>query len=309
MPSPKTPVEHSDKFDEYGWTPLHVAALDANLSELKKVIASLKEKAPRYAKLFAPDAKLLPVQILEENPHFQQADSAGRKEFIRLLEPITLDYKIIPHDQLLNPDQIHDDYPELKKSDTRYQHLSLAYEIINRTRKIIQGSDTHPDANTMDAGKKLDMQKKITRIKTSFYEYKYMTIKTIKGEDILANIVENIKKYRAGSCLEYALFAMHELNSLAPKISSEIYSFSNGDHVFLVMGRRPGSEPSDYRTWGESAIVCDPWGGYAILASQIPTSLVCRVGYISDEKQLNIIVPFDENYHRLQIDVENITLL
>ena len=31
------------------------------------------------------------------------------------------------------------------------------------------------------------------------------------------------------------------------------------EHAFVIIGRRRGSDPADYRTWGDEAVVCDPW--------------------------------------------------
>jgi hypothetical protein len=30
-------------------------------------------------------------------------------------------------------------------------------------------------------------------------------------------------------------------------------------HAFVIIGRRRGSDVTDYRTWGDEAVVCDPW--------------------------------------------------
>lgn len=33
------------------------------------------------------------------------------------------------------------------------------------------------------------------------------------------------------------------------------------DHVLVVIGRRPGSDPKNMDDWGPQAVVCDPWAG------------------------------------------------
>ncbi len=45
------------------------------------------------------------------------------------------------------------------------------------------------------------------------------------------------------------------------------------DHAFVVIGRVKGSNPEDYRTWGESAVVVDPWDKSFYRASDIPSKM------------------------------------
>ena len=42
----------------------------------------------------------------------------------------------------------------------------------------------------------------------------------------------------------------------------------NGDHAFVVLGRAKFSDINDMSTWGEQAVVCDPWGNTAFIPSR-----------------------------------------
>lgn len=30
-------------------------------------------------------------------------------------------------------------------------------------------------------------------------------------------------------------------------------------HAFVIIGRKPGSDTTNYATWGDDAVICDPW--------------------------------------------------
>lgn len=74
-------------------------------------------------------------------------------------------------------------------------------------------------------------------------------------------LAQRIEKIGMGFCEDLAhvgkLFAWKE----HPHTEVELAYIFKGRHVFLVIGRKEGSDPYDYRTWGENCVVCDPWSG------------------------------------------------
>lgn len=70
-----------------------------------------------------------------------------------------------------------------------------------------------------------------------------------------------LEKQGIGNCLELSCKAFVDLMKQFPNLDLKIdvYQILGGDHVFLVIGREIGSDPKDYRTWGKSAMVYDPW--------------------------------------------------
>ncbi|MEL6915631.1 MAG: hypothetical protein AAFP13_14130 [Pseudomonadota bacterium] len=46
-----------------------------------------------------------------------------------------------------------------------------------------------------------------------------------------------------------------------------------GDHAWLLIGRAAGSTTADYRTWGNEAVVCDPWGDIVFHGLKTPQYL------------------------------------
>ncbi len=63
-----------------------------------------------------------------------------------------------------------------------------------------------------------------------------------------------------GNCLELAIQALDYIISIiASSINAEVFRIKGGDHVFLVLNRDPKSKVEDPTTWGEAAVICDPW--------------------------------------------------
>jgi hypothetical protein len=80
-----------------------------------------------------------------------------------------------------------------------------------------------------------------------------------KFEDI-KTLSDLVSKFSCGNCAELAASAfvfLHKLN-----VRPLDYMVLDGaDHAFVVIGREADSD--DWRKWGKSAVVCDPWAfGY-----------------------------------------------
>ena len=48
---------------------------------------------------------------------------------------------------------------------------------------------------------------------------------------------------------------------------------TNADHAFVVIDRKVGSDVKDISTWGDTAVVCDPWDEKVYAASEIPSKM------------------------------------
>lgn len=66
-------------------------------------------------------------------------------------------------------------------------------------------------------------------------------------------------EYRAGNCTEYAFLVLDYLkNNPSIKAEMALYEQEN-DHAFVILDREEGSDLQNPNTWGNSAVVCDPW--------------------------------------------------
>lgn len=74
-----------------------------------------------------------------------------------------------------------------------------------------------------------------------------------------------------GNCGEQAAIAFVYLSEELKVRPLDFMSRTNADHAFVVIGRRADSEESDYKTWGDECIICDPWDSKVYSAAEIPT--------------------------------------
>ena len=66
-------------------------------------------------------------------------------------------------------------------------------------------------------------------------------------------------KLRSAFCGEMACTAANFINSIDKDNTAELVKLYNGHHEMVVIGRDKNSNPNDINTWGENAVICDPW--------------------------------------------------
>lgn len=66
------------------------------------------------------------------------------------------------------------------------------------------------------------------------------------------------KIYGCGNCAEQSslAFTYLEKQNIFPL---DWVCTENWSHAFVILNRRRGSDINNYQTWGDSAVVCDPW--------------------------------------------------
>lgn len=119
--------------------------------------------------------------------------------------------------------------------------------------------------------------------------------------------------YPIGNCGEMSRLAFSFLsrNNDADQLI-EVYSIEgrtnrvDADHVFVVIGRDPFSNPKEPKTWGAKAVVCDPWARKAYPASLIPSILQDYTNV--DRKGFPNLKPFDPKTQYLEVIAENFTM-
>ena len=86
---------------------------------------------------------------MQSNPHFKKNPTPYRQ----LLEPLTDNLNLPSLKTKLKIQDIKNKYPSLKTNKTFYQYLYISFQIINKTRRIIRKSETHPDINLWPLGR------------------------------------------------------------------------------------------------------------------------------------------------------------
>jgi hypothetical protein len=93
---------------------------------------------------------------------------------------------------------------------------------------------------------------------------------TLVEQKTLANLAARGK---AGNCQEQSAVALMYLIVAGYAGPLEIFGLDkeerrDGDHFFLVMGRSPRSKVASVATWGDAAVVCDPWNSEVYAANE-----------------------------------------
>lgn len=72
-------------------------------------------------------------------------------------------------------------------------------------------------------------------------------------------VISVTSKYSIGNCGELVYQTLDYLLLKKLNIKAEVYTIENGNHQILVLNRDVNSNPSDPATWGDNAVICDPW--------------------------------------------------
>lgn len=115
-----------------------------------------------------------------------------------------------------------------------------------------------------------------------------------------------------GNCFQLSTVALFDLMEIIDRRKKiEIYALAGGNHVFVVIGRDPTSDPAKFETWGDEAWVYDPWCSefdappVCFPASLIPSHLKNYSG--TDATRKPILENFDPKRHTLNLHVGNMT--
>jgi hypothetical protein len=93
-----------------------------------------------------------------------------------------------------------------------------------------------------------------------------------KGKLDIEIIAYYTEETGCGNCMEQSAVAFTYLLRLGVR-PLDWMQITNGDHAFVVVGRKSDSVDSDPESWGVDAAVCDPWYKAAYAASQIHSRL------------------------------------
>lgn len=117
-----------------------------------------------------------------------------------------------------------------------------------------------------------EISDRISQQRDDLYDYKYNDY-----NDFADTLRKNVSECKAANCAEQAYLAQAELKSHS-KDSKVILAHihdkttrkhrSNGQHMFLVMGLDKNAKVDEPGTWGQDAIVVDPWSGIVKRANQ-----------------------------------------
>lgn len=102
---------------------------------------------------------------------------------------------------------------------------------------------------------------------------------TDRDEQVLCVSVADYSRYAepavrlvgyANCSLQASTAYCHLVRHLPQGTPVDICEVRDVDHMLVVIGRRPGSDPNNMDSWGPDAVVCDPWAGACYPLSQYP---------------------------------------
>ncbi|HSX04048.1 MAG TPA: hypothetical protein VLG76_04905 [Rhabdochlamydiaceae bacterium] len=119
---------------------------------------------------------------------------------------------------------------------------------------------------------------------------------TFKGTDLdrILKCADEVEKFGMSNCDGLACAGFKFALTHFPHANVEIFEIADGDHFFLVIGRKKRSPPHKFIDWGCNTVVCDPWALKYYLASEIPTHLEDLATCVGHNGKLQAIKkPFD----------------
>lgn len=107
------------------------------------------------------------------------------------------------------------------------------------------------------------------------------------GREDIKKLARLAEKSRGGNCQEQASVAyMHLINNTQGVKNAAFMSVHN--HCFVLMNFDDNADMTDPNTWGDDAVICDPWGG-----------MVCSVKQLMEQKGDCFVsgnsIPFDDS--------------
>lgn len=278
----------------------------AAAERISTMIDNVGHEAAVAMSLIKNDAGNTPIQMLytefkKSEVHLFSTDKFNKlylllidlmqgKQYAPIKKPLNL------HDVLAEASEYQELNPRFKRN------LIIATYITNFTRNVINDSYSHPQFNGYD----VDAQKALITKIEKYRDDMARNAQDIQNLDHLENRHTLITVSRVGNCMEYSGFAFIEMRRLNFGVRTEMISLQNGDHVFLLLDRNNNSDLNQIATWGNDAVICDPWSGavYPAEAFLHQYADLVSVRMHSNQKRINAIVSFNPRYHQLECYVE-----
>lgn len=185
-------------------------------------------------------------------------------------------------------------------------NFELAAQAVAYARKIIKKGSTQIENNSLSS----DEYDELFDFVKEHREFMRSQLQISESSRIISNerlyryekLVALSTAYGLGNCFELSLQAFDFLlsNPKASDTNVEIFDIKGSDHIFIVIGRDPKSDPNDPMSWGKNAVICDPWSSQVYKASEYLTELKgFKRTFDDSERALNTLEDFDPTKHQL----------
>jgi hypothetical protein len=171
------------------------------------------------------------------------------------------------------------------------QNLQFAEEAILYTQSVLPWGAAN---NTPVPHAPSDLS---VRLKVMRRDYNLKISTSLSGLEIdnYKIISESAIENKFGNCLEQSCVAytfLREQKNII-KVDKASIQGGGGDHAFVIIGRIPDSQIDVVETWGEKAVICDPWADEFYPASDF----FQRINQNKHHEEL-----FDEKFNAIGFD-------
>ena len=84
----------------------------------------------------------------------------------------------------------------------------------------------------------------------------------IDPDSYIRGMAQSAREFQIGNCGEHAALAFEYLREKGVR-PLDFVTFRDGDHAFVVINRKAGTDLADLSAWLPDAVLCDPWRGTA----------------------------------------------
>jgi hypothetical protein len=269
--------------NEKGYTPLHLAAEFGNYEMLSLIMTALGDRAIRVTKMVTNHG-LLPIQLLDRNEHVKKG----------CMDTFLMYEALIMRQMQIHPKVVVKTYA---KTEPFYENLKIADEVLKKVADMKIQSGTNPDNNNLDLYHFEDIEREVSWVRCLYQAPKFPDLKASFEACVNAVVA---KKF--GNCGEISDVVAMELIKLGKQ--PEVFGVYHIDdcHGVAVIGRDPASDPADYKTWGDEAVVIDGQKGIRYPAKDIPLYLTSFWRWENSDSffvKKNIHVEFNPHFNRL----------
>lgn len=271
-----------------GSTPLHLAVLHNTSKILRQMMNALGEEKKELVRVCDFERKT-PLAQLENR---KIPSNAERYKIFRLLENSTNHNTVekLSH-KVKHKEEHHSSDPRLQRN------FDIAYDIINRVRGVITGSCSHPDINSIKPEIQFQIDKKLAALRElRRYDNLYASFEKFEKS------AKKIENSHVGNCEEMVTYALYLMMKDHPTLSAFMGTIQNGDHDYLVFDVAHDANSHDYTTWGEYAMVADPWAGKVYRVADIVNQLEDYYYLNLYKKHMSLMMKFNNNFHKLKLE-------
>lgn len=178
------------------------------------------------------------------------------------------------------------------------QALAIAQQSADYANtKITQSSNKTPNNEIDDT-----LVEKWKNVRNKF-KYKHHYFRFIRNKENVAKFETEVTlsaKNKIGNCQVLTFQSLDYILNNYPTICAEAYWIDGGDHAFLVLNRKPYSDPANPDTWGDNAVICDPWANEHQVYPSAEYKTKLRNFCLNLEKRKLGTEPFNPRKHKLK---------